>query len=304
MNQPIRLLGGGNQARPIRSVWDDAAVTDAEGAFGPLLDTRLRVLTWNLWWQFGPWRQREPAIVETIRRLDPDVVGLQEVWRTGEGAGADGSSLRIARALGLHEVYESRVDFDGVAFGNAVLSRWPIAGHEAVALPAPDTKQEFRTILRADIDGPGGPIQLFTTHLNWRLDESAVRQDQARELVEFVARSPARTYPAVICGDFNADPDADEIRMLTGKAAGPVDRYVFHDAWAVAGDGGPGSTWSNRNPYARLDLEPDRRIDYVFAGWPKQGGAGNIVSAQVVGDAPVEGVHPSDHYGVLAELRY
>lgn len=277
-------------------------MTDAEGAFGALIDTRLRVLTWNLWWQFGPWRARLPAIIETVRRLDPDVMGLQEVWRIADGT--DGTHLRLAAALGYAQVYESRVDFDGVAFGLAVLSRWPIAGHEAIALPAPDNKQEFRSVLRADIEGPRGPIQLFTTHLNWRLDESDVRQTQVRELVEFVARSPARSYPAVICGDFNADPDSDEIRMVTGKAASPVDRYVFHDAWAVAGGGGPGFTWSNRNPYARLDLEPDRRIDYVFAGWPKQGGAGHVMSAQVVADAPVEGVNPSDHYGVLAELRY
>jgi endonuclease/exonuclease/phosphatase family metal-dependent hydrolase len=275
-------------------------VTDAEGAFGTLIETRLRVMTWNLWWRFGPWELRLPAIVETVRRLAPDVVGLQEVWRADD----DSSSLRIARALGFEEVYTSRVDFDGVEFGNAVVSRWPITGHEVVPLTAPDTKQEFRTILRADIDGPRGPIQLFTTHLNWRFDESAVRQDQVRELVEFVAGSPARTFPPILCGDFNAEPDSDEIHMLTGKAAGPVDRYVFHDAWAVAGDGGPGITWSNRNPFARLDLEPDRRIDYVFAGWPKQGGAGQVLSAQVVGDASVDGVQPSDHYGVLAELRY
>ena len=63
-------------------------------------------------------------------------------------------------------------------------------------------------------------------------------------------------------------------------------------------------TWSNDNPYAALDLEPSRRIDYVFAGWPKQGGRGHVVSARVVGAEPVDGVMPSDHYGVLAELRY
>ena len=68
--------------------------------------------------------------------------------------------------------------------------------------------------------------------------------------------------------------------MLTGRAATPVPKLVFHDAWEVAGQASDssdtGATWTNDNPYARLDLEPDRRIDYVFVGWPKAGGAGHV----------------------------
>jgi endonuclease/exonuclease/phosphatase family metal-dependent hydrolase len=122
-------------------------------------------------------------------------------------------------------------------------------------------------------------------------------------LAEFVAESRPTDYPPIMCGDFNADPLSDEIRMLTGRATVPVPRLVFVDAWEVAGDG-PGVTWSNENPYAVRDLEPDRRIDYVFVGWPKARGAGHVVSASVEGIDAVHGVYPSDHYAVLAELRY
>jgi endonuclease/exonuclease/phosphatase family metal-dependent hydrolase len=106
-----------------------------------------------------------------------------------------------------------------------------------------------------------------------------------------------------VCGDLNADPIADEIRMLTGRAAVPVPRLVFVDAWDVAGEG-PGHTWSNDNAFAALDLEQNRRIDYVLVGWPKDRGAGHVVAAAVEAVDPVDGVHPSDHYAVLAELRY
>jgi len=31
-------------------------------------------MTWNIWWRFGPrWREREPALIETLRKVDPDV---------------------------------------------------------------------------------------------------------------------------------------------------------------------------------------------------------------------------------------
>lgn len=271
-----------------------------DGPFGVLREGRLRVLSWNLWWRFGPWEERLPAIVETIRRLDPDVIALQEVWITEESS----SSQVIADALGFHEVHAHRLELDeGVGFGNAVVSRWPITGHEVRPLPSPEDLDELRTVLRADIDGPNEPIQLFSTHLHWRLDHSHIRQDQVRTICDLIAESPDRSFPAVLCGDFNAVPDSDEIRMLTGRAASPRPPLVFYDAFEFAGEG-DGFTWSNANPYARRDLERSCRIDYVFAGFPKAGGAGHVVGCEVVGTEPVDGVVPSDHHGVLATLRY
>jgi endonuclease/exonuclease/phosphatase family metal-dependent hydrolase len=272
-----------------------------EGPYGALLETRVRVLTWNLWWRFGPEERRRPAIAATLAALDPDVVALQEVW--GEPGGTN-FAAELAEGLGFDSAYAARLELDGVQFGNAVLSRWPITSSTPTPLPAPPEADEQRLVLRADVDGPRGPLQVFSTHLNWRFDHSAVRQQQVRAIAEVVAGARPRTYPPVLCGDFNAVPDSDEIRMLTGRAAGPVEGLVFHDAWEAAGDGGPGHTWSNANPYAVLDLEPDRRIDYVLVGWPKAGGAGHVTSCEVVGTSPVDGVVPSDHYGVLAELRY
>ncbi|CAN5598450.1 hypothetical protein BH23ACT3_BH23ACT3_21470 [soil metagenome] len=45
----------------------------------------LRVMTWNLWWRFGDWERRAPAIVEVLRQQDPDVVCLQEVGASRRG---------------------------------------------------------------------------------------------------------------------------------------------------------------------------------------------------------------------------
>ncbi len=278
-------------------------MTDLHSAYGELLDTRLRVLSWNLWWRFGPWEARRPAIAATLARLDADVVCLQEVWDDGDVNFAE----ELATSLGLHHTYGSRVDLHAVSFGNAVLSRWPIVDQEVLPLPAPPDADELRTCVRADIEGPRGPLQVYSTHLNWRFDQSHVRQDQVRAIAAFVARSRAggdHVLPPLLCGDMNAAPDSDEIRMLTGRMTTPEPKLVFHDAWEVAGVGSDGMTWSNQNPYARLDLEPDRRIDYVLAGWPKAGGAGHVTSCTVECGEPVDSVVPSDHLGVLAELRY
>jgi len=271
----------------------------------PRLATRLSVVSWNLWWRFGPWQARQAAIDATLRRLAPDVACLQEVWETREG---DRQAERIAAALGgYHTAYAPAVGLDLAAesLGNAVVSRWPIRDTAIRRLPAPAGLDELRVALRADIDGPRGPVEVFVTHLNWRMDQSHVRQDQVRALAEFVAETAdRRTYPPVVCGDFNAEPGSDELRMLTGLAAVPVPKLVLLDAWRHAGDDTPGYTWSRRNPFTVVDREPDRRIDYVLVGYPRDDGAGEPVAARVEAIDPVEGVHPSDHYAVHAELRY
>jgi endonuclease/exonuclease/phosphatase family metal-dependent hydrolase len=266
--------------------------------------TRLRVLTWNLWWRFGPWEARQRAILDTLVRIDADVICLQEVWETRDG---DSQPRTLADALGMHYVTAAGLGLDLApeSLGNAVLARWPISSSVAEALPAPPGLDELRVVLRADIDGPRGPVQVFCTHLNWRMDQSHVRQMQVAAVCELVASSrDQRTYPPVLCGDFNAEPDAAEIRQLTGLVAVPAEKLVFLDAWRVAGDADPGWTWSRRNPFTASDPEPDRRIDYVFAGYPGERGEGEIVTARVEAIAPVGGVQPSDHYAVYAELRY
>jgi endonuclease/exonuclease/phosphatase family metal-dependent hydrolase len=269
--------------------------------YGELIETRLRVLTWNLWWRHGPWEARRPLITAEIERLAPDVVALQEVWGERDGTTF---AAELADGLGYHHVDAALLVRDGITFGNAVLSRWPIIRHDHRQLPAPPDREELRTVLFAETNGPRGPVQVFSTHLNWRFDHSDVRQDQVQTIAELVAECAPRTFPPVVCGDFNAAPDSEEIRLMTGRATLPVSGLVFHDAWEAAGDGGPGTTWSNANPFAAVALEPERRIDYVFVGWPKAGGAGHVTRCEVVGTAEVDGMVPSDHYGVLAELRY
>ena len=281
------------------SAWDPG--------YGPLLETTMRVATWNLWGRYGPWEERQPVIEANLRAIDADVVCLQEAWEDEHTS----QPAELADALGLSFIYAPAFEMNGGWSGNAVLSRWPIADHLVTDLPmdgggASDTDAgERRVVLFTEIDGPRGRFQVFCTHLSWRADWSGVRQAQVAEVCRVVRAHSPRSFPAILCGDLNAPPDADEIRMLTGQAAVPVPGVIFRDAWAVAGRGGDGSTIASRNPYNAATLEPDTRIDYVLVGWPKLGGCGHVVHAHVAGDQPRnDGLFPSDHFAVVADLRY
>jgi endonuclease/exonuclease/phosphatase family metal-dependent hydrolase len=274
--------------------------------FGPLVATTVRVATWNLWSRYGPWREREPVIVETLRRVNADIVGLQEVWDDDDR----NQAAEIASTLGFEPpVFAANLTFpDGVRSGNAVIARWPIARHDVCILPregagASDDEGEERLCVFAEVDGPRGPIQVYCAHLSWRGDHSGPRQEQVRAICEMVRARRPRTFPAVVVGDLNADPASDEIRALTGRRAAPVPGVWFADAWELAGDD-DGYTVSDRNPYAAAQLGPQARIDYVLVGAPKLGGVGHVRHVRLLGDEPVAGVYGSDHFGVVADLRY
>jgi hypothetical protein len=88
---------------------------------------------------------------------------------------------------------------------------------------------------------------------------SAVRQDQVRQLVQFVQEGAPRRDPVIVCGDFNAGPDSDEIRMLTGRAATAAPGKVFYDSWGDSRGQLGGLHLVQPNPLAAIGLYPDRR---------------------------------------------
>lgn len=265
---------------------------------GPV-ETRLTALSWNIWWQFGPWEARAKAIEATLAAADADVIALQEVW----GDGAHNYAQILAQKMGYHYHYADSMVMNRVGFGNAILSRWPIVDSKVITLSGAEETGETRNALYAQIDGPRGQIDFFCTHLNWRYEQSHIRQVQVREVAAFVKENTAGKMPPLLCGDFNAEPMSEEVRMLTGLTTAAAKGLALHDAWVVAGRGA-GQTWDNRNPFVAAEFEPDRRIDYIFAGHPKARGRGHVTDVEIIGDAPVDGVWPSDHFGLSARLRY
>ncbi len=267
-------------------------------------------MTWNLWWRFGPWQEREAAIIAVCRAVDPDVIMLQEVW----GADGDSAAHRIATALGRHVVlsddpFADRRTVTGAGFHNAIVSRWPIDQVVSHALPRLDGTAGYRRALSAAIDTPSGRWPVLSTHLDHRFDESAVRQLQCERILQIVDEirgNPEVDPPVVVGGDFNATPDSDEIRLLTGRRAAPVRNLVLSDCWEHVGDGA-GATWRSDNPYQAATAWPDRRLDYVFVSWPRPKPFGNPVRAWLAGTGPIatgaaEPIVASDHAAVVVEL--
>jgi len=269
--------------------------------YGPLASSTIRVVTWNVWGRYGTdFEARQAALEQTLEQTAPDLVCLVEAWRQGEST----QPGRVAARLGLaHHRFVGDWEQEDWVSGVGFVSRWPMTEPRRRPLRAEDGSG-FGEAVHVAVAGERGLIQLFAVMLDYPLDASGLRQHQVRQLVQFIAETASRWDPVVVCGDFNAGPDSDEIRMLTGRSAPAAPGMVFYDTWEVAGDGSPGFTWSNRNPLAAIGLYPDRRFDYIFSAWPRRGGVGHPTRCSLLGVRAPGEQQVSDHYGLAADLRY
>jgi endonuclease/exonuclease/phosphatase family metal-dependent hydrolase len=271
----------------------------------------LRVATWNLWWRFGNWQRREPAIRQALAELDADVVGLQEVWARGGTGQAD----ELADHLGYHHAWASSPrpgrfqdrlpGSEDIAVANAILSRWPLDAVASTEVSDAADPSDGRSALFARVATPEGPLTFCSTQLSSTVaGGSRIRTGQATRLTDWLSdQHTATEHTLVLVGDLNADPDSDEMRRLGGYKTDPLPSgMVFVDAWRYRDDFDPGYTWRRDNPHVLATREPWARIDYILIS-PGTSGLPAVDDVGLFGHEPIDGIHPSDHAGVFADLR-
>jgi endonuclease/exonuclease/phosphatase family metal-dependent hydrolase len=270
-----------------------------------------KVLTLNCWNVSEPLEARTELIRAGVEGLAPDVVAFQEIVVRDDGFDQGRLFLeggRWFRVFGPAFRWDGHGrllprDGDGGGFGNLIASVWPIVRSEVHPLPGREG-DEPRSVLGALVETPAGLLPVLTTHLDWEFDHGFVRERQVVALDRFAREwSRGADLPPILVGDFNAHPDATEMRFLRGLASLDGGSTYWQDAWEIAGGGGPGLTWDNRNRFASYACEPDRRIDYVLVGAPDQLGRGHVEAARLVLCEPVADVFPSDHYGLLVDVQ-
>lgn len=183
-------------------------------------------------------------IADAIRRLQPDIVALQEVHRKTWQARFRDQLAELESRTGLNGYFAPSYVQGGGGYGNAILTRGQIVQAEAHPLPCIG---EPRTLLEATIRIDGATISFYATHLTtWGRLNSKIRAEQLRCLARQVRAS---RYPYILAGDFNTSPRSPEMEafrrenaaQLASRAIGPtfprwneqID-YIFTDyGWEV-----------------------------------------------------------------------
>ena len=159
-------------------------------------------------------RIRPFRVAEVLREIDADVVALQEVVSLTGGRREQDQAQYLADAVGLEfRIGETR-KLRGAAYGNVVLSRFPVKQVEIYDLTA--SRREPRGCIRCDLEiAHGRIIHVFNIHLGTGYIE---RRRQARMLMSReVLLSPSLKHPRLLLGDFNEWTTGLVSRMLQGE---------------------------------------------------------------------------------------
>jgi endonuclease/exonuclease/phosphatase family metal-dependent hydrolase len=274
----------------------------------------MRILTYNIHgWRTADGAPNLDGVAQVIAAHHPDVVGLNEVYypRPDQATGIPALAT-LAQRLDMHYVFgpcmrwPAQDDMPADAYGNALLSRYPILASAAHHLsPVPDKEQ--RGLLEARLALPNGrPFTVYVTHLD-HTDESA-RVTQLRSLRTWTIRD--RSRPHVVMGDFNALAPwdfagrAEALAQLNSHPKGKnlvneanggpqvvmqMEKAGYVDAYAQVGAAGA-------QTFIPAD-DPPIRIDYLFLSAPL---APALVACRIVQEPA--GREASDHRPVWIDL--
>jgi endonuclease/exonuclease/phosphatase family metal-dependent hydrolase len=248
----------------------------------------MRIVTYNIHgWRTAENHPNLEGVGDVLEAIGADIIGLNEVYYPRVVAGSDKPALEaLAARLGMHYVFGAALrwpaqdDMPEDAYGNALLSRWPIIANAAHHLTSKeedpqhllDTKEE-RGLLEGRIQLPGGEtFTVYSIHLDHTDEE--VRGIQMRVARTWLGRD--RNRPHVVMGDFNAislwdfanrDADLDALSShhkghnLTNRPDGPqviaqMEKAGYVDLYRQFNTPGERSY---------LGAQTGIRIDYIFA---------------------------------------
>lgn len=170
----------------------------------------LRVMTYNIHHGEGIDGKLDlERIAAVINSVAPDFVALQEVDNQTERTNKVDQVKVLSELTGLHYAYGKALDFQGGAYGNAFLSRYPIEQSKVHILPK-SADREQRVFLQSNVKIANEKMITFiATHLD---NSSAVDRMAAVEMMDTLL--PGMTNPILFAGDMNAVPESAEMTTL------------------------------------------------------------------------------------------
>lgn len=246
------------------------------------------VMSFNLrYWNKGDgensWPNRRTAVVSTIQKYQPMIMGTQEglpemladldgdltsYRRLGQGRDADGQGEHNAVYFDVNQV-------ELVEQGQFWLSQTPsIPGSKSwdSSLPRICTWGIFR------VKGQVDEFAVFNTHLDHEGEDA--RRLGAELIWQEMSAYVEKGVPCILMGDFNCEP-----------ASLPIQLFRTHLTDALEHMGAGGATF-----HGFTGIGVGGWIDYIFVS-PNV----KVVEAEIIRDK-VDGRFPSDHYPIRAKL--
>lgn len=162
------------------------------------VNSRLKIASYNVHSCVGTDRRYKPArIGEVINRIDPHIIGLQEIDTGYRLKYRDNQLDKLETLTGLDAIEGPTIIKSDCFYGNAILTSLPVLSIRRYDLSF--DKREPRGLLDVDLLLDEKPVRFMVAHLGLRPKE---RKMQARVIVDALHEN--RIQPlTVLCGDFN-----------------------------------------------------------------------------------------------------
>lgn len=165
----------------------------------------IKVMTYNI--QLGGTGLQNIANVITAQH--PDLVCLQEVDSFTTRSGAVNQAMKLGELTGMYYYFSRAMPFQGGAYGDAILSKWPIYQITHYALPAGSGEARQMAVIRTEKNGV--MFNFAGTHLDHLGPAAGNSLLQATAINNIVT---GITYPFILGGDFNEVPTSVTIAKL------------------------------------------------------------------------------------------
>lgn len=170
---------------------------------------QLKVMTYNIAAGANNFKVDLKKTAETIKKINPDIIGIQEVDKlTGRSGKIDQGKI-LAELTGYNIVYGKAIDHDGGEYGIAVLTKHQIKESHQISLPSID-EQRIALITTIDVPNFPAPITYINTHLDWH-ENPTERMNQIYAIDEH--QLDIRGIK-ILGGDFNDTKESNVIKQL------------------------------------------------------------------------------------------
>ncbi|MBQ3114670.1 MAG: endonuclease/exonuclease/phosphatase family protein [Clostridia bacterium] len=144
----------------------------------------------------------------------------------------------------------------------------------------------YATLKHKDIKTP---IRIYNVHLDHKKDEAKV--SGIKLVLEKIEKdNSVMSYPTLLMGDFNAEPDSTPIALCNENKSFPLIDLTKDT----------GSTFHDYNGTGLAPHARGKKIDYIFADTKTYKTAKQMYKWEHTKN----GIHLSDHYPVCVELEY
>jgi len=248
------------------------------------------------------WDVRKKACIKLIKAQKADLIGFQEVLKVQAEDlknempdygcfGFEGPEMDINpetyNGIAKNLVMYAKKRYEMISAGCYWLSETPEIGGSKSWNTA---RARHVNWLRLKDKKTGKQFRVMAVHLDHKDQEARNKQGQ---LIVKESEQYAADFPQLLIGDFNVDATNPVYRILT--AGNWKDSYRD-----IHGELEPGPTFHNflGKEYSKSTDKKTGKIDFIFT-------KGNIktTGAQIIDDE-VDGMYPSDHYFVSAEIAF